>query len=75
MNQSGIMIGLPKVNKPGDDRDRGAEFSPTMAKSGHGYSMLNSHNNMNGLKMPSLVDRNQMVGGEQPGALPSLSRH
>lgn len=43
VNQSGIMIGLPKVNKPGENHDRGGEFSPAMAKSGHGYSMLNSH--------------------------------
>ena len=42
VNQSGIMIGLPKVNKPGDNGDRREEFSPAMAKSGHGYSMLNS---------------------------------
>ena len=45
VNQSGIMIGLPKVNKPGDGQhqDRGNEFSPAMAKSSHGgYAMLNS---------------------------------
>jgi len=64
VNQSGIMIGLPKVNKPGEN-ERGNEFSPAMAKSGHGYSMMGNHNNGHGgLKMPSLVDRSHMMGGE-----------
>ena len=68
------MIGLPKVNKHGDG-DRGNEFSPAMAKSNGGYPSLNSHNHMNGLKMPSLADRSHLLGGDAPGALPSLSRH
>ena len=63
------MIGLPKVNKVNDDRS--AEVSPS--------GMMNSHTNMNPLKMPQLVDRSNILQSKDQGlpggALPSLQRH
>ena len=62
------MIGLPKVQKNDSYDGRGNEFSPTSNGRGgnrdnNGYQMMASHNNMNDLKMPQLVDRNMIYNG------------
>ncbi len=65
VNQSGAMIALPNVSKTKiDDLDL----------SSHGIGMgNNSHNVMNGLKMPQLVDKHAS-SPNAVGGLPNLAK-